>query len=178
MLGCSPSDIVTTHTKLSSARDSITSPFTLIKIFLELEKKHRFDEVDAKITRFQDTIQNYGRLPIGAGPPGGADASGNTGANVNSQDPKNLIGLYLDVCHLKNGLAAWRAQLEELKCHVAEDFVDAGEGAEIDIDPDEYLRRLVKMYDIKVNKCDMVLQGTSLTFQMVRTVTSTPTSSF
>jgi Mg2+ and Co2+ transporter CorA len=154
MLGCSTAEMDTAERKLASSRNSAGSPFTLIKIFLELEKKHRFNEVDAKITHFQDTVQNYERLPIGTG------SLDPAGRSRNAQDPKNLIGLYLDVCHVKNSLVAWRAQIDDFREYAA-DFPN-----EADIESAEYLHRLASLYDHKINKCDLVLQGTSLTFQM------------
>jgi hypothetical protein len=158
MLGCSPADIATAERKLASSRTSARSPFTLIKTFLELERKHRFEEVDAKITRFQDTVQNYPRLPIGTG----VHDSSSQASGGNAQDPENLIGLYLEVCHLKNNLSAWKVQVEGFVRHAG----DFPAELETDIDPREYLERLAALYAIKINKCDLVLQCTSLTFQM------------
>ncbi|KAF6814517.1 protein kinase [Colletotrichum plurivorum] len=93
-------------------------------------------------------------------------SSARSGVGGGADDPKNLIRLYLDVCALKNALAAWTAQLRSLR----EDVVDGEFGAEAaaDVEPREYLRRLAEEYDVKINKCDTVLQGASLAFQMVR----------
>ena len=157
-LGCTPDDRTLIASKLGDAKQSIFSPFTVIKVFLELERWRRFLEVDEKVTLFQNTVQNYGHLPL--------EADGDEGSYIaNAQDPKNLIGLYLRVCHLKNGLVAWRAQLARL-AEFADEF-KAMVVSDSEIDPQDYLQRLIDEYDMKINKCDLVLQGTSLTFQMV-----------
>lgn len=82
--------------------------------------------------------------------------------NVNEQDPKNLIGLYIGVCGLKNQLTAWKSQIVGFQKWVSE------LGTREDIGPGEYLQRLVDEYEVKINKCDLVLQGASWAFQMVR----------
>jgi hypothetical protein len=157
MLGCSSEDIATVEDKFSSSRHSAASPFSIIKIFLELERQHRFWEVDSKITRFSNLIHNYGRFPLGTT---NVSETSHVGYTNHAQDPENLIGLYIDVCHLKHNLEAWKVQITDFKQFV-NDFPDKA-----DIDPAEYLQRLATLYEHKINKCDLVLQGTSLTFQM------------
>lgn len=167
--------------RLSGCKKSSFSPFTLIKAFLYVERKRRFREVNDKITAFQAILQNYGRLPVGQDRsvkadhhrmmPGRDAGSRKNLKNEsmrrtmrNPEDPKTLIRLYLDVCTLKNALSAWRAQLEDFKTHAGADFDDTN----ADIDPVEYMQRLIDEYKVKINKCDLVLQGASLAFQMVR----------
>lgn len=160
IFGYEDTDIDDLVLPLQNCKESIFSPFTLIKAFLHVERKRRFKEVNHKIYQFQSILQNYGRLPIGE-----EDRDqGNGGGNA--QDPKNLIGLYIGVCTLKNQLTAWRTQIAEFKSYASDFAVPSGEQA--DIDPEEYLQRLVDEYDVKINKCDLVLQGASLAFQMVR----------
>ncbi|GKT78207.1 protein kinase [Colletotrichum tofieldiae] len=179
--------------RLKKCKQSITSPFTIIKAFLYVEKKRRFREVNDKITAFQYILQNYGRVPIGnesaldnsssseeydgsRGHPRHVVEKGlrkyregksrNSYLRASANDPKNLIRLYLDVCTLKNALTAWNSQIRAFRDEVEHD--EFGAASQIDIDPREYLRRLMDEYDVKIDKCDLVLQGASLAFQMVQ----------
>lgn len=160
ILGYQDADITSLRSCLEKCKESIFNPFTLIKAFLSVERGHRFTEVNCKIVQFQNILQNYGHLPLGA------EAAGQVQDEGSEQDPKNLIGLYLDICTLKNRLMAWNMQIVGFK-KFASDFISFTTGRP-DIDPEEYLQRMVDEYDIKINKCDMVLQGASLAFQMVR----------
>lgn len=159
ILGYDDSDIEKLLVPLEGCKNSIFCPFTLIKAFLHVERQRRFKEVNHKIAMFQSILQNYGRLPVGE------EDSGQTSKGGNSQDPKDLIGMYISVCTLKNQLTAWRTQIVGLKGFVG-DF-EGPVGEQVDIDPAEYLQRLVDEYELKIDKCDMVLQGASLAFQMV-----------
>jgi len=119
------------------------SPFTLIKAFLKIERDLRFEELDDKISNFVNILKNYG-------------------SEDSEATPKSMIDLYLEMGTLKLRLMTWSAQIADLKTHV-DDFAEV----KTDIDPDEYLRRLVQEYEVKINKCEIVLQGASLAFQMV-----------
>jgi hypothetical protein len=159
ILGYDDVDIEELILPLISCKESIFAPFTLIKAFLHVERKRRFKEVNNKIAKFQSILQNYGRLPVGE------EEKDQDNSGDNAQDPKNLIGLYISVCTLKNQLTAWKTQIASFQAHASDFAVPVGE--QPDIDPEEYLQRLVDEYEVKINKCDLVLQGASLAFQMV-----------
>jgi hypothetical protein len=150
MLGCSAYDCNEVYESFKALHQSVFSPFTAIKVFLELERERRFAEVDTKTQDFERVIENYNTeiVPKSGGP-----------------RPRDMIDLYLETTHVKNGLVAWKTQLASFK-RLAEEF-RATEGEIEDIDPGEYLQSLVDEYDSRINKCEMVLQGSSLTFQMV-----------
>jgi hypothetical protein len=162
ILGYKDAEIANLEKCLQNCKESIFNPFTLMKAFLGIERGHRFKEVDRKIANFEDILQNYGRLPFGA------DGSGQPqdGGEGSEEDPKNLIGLYLEIYTLKIRLMAWSTQIAGLKKYTS-DFLSLTAGRP-DIDPEEYLQRMVDEYEVKINKCEMVLQGASLAFQMVR----------
>ncbi|KZL81695.1 hypothetical protein CI238_08566 [Colletotrichum incanum] len=196
ILGYDDEDVKELKSRLKKCKQAIISPFTLIKAFLYVEKKRRFREVNNKITAFQGILQNYGRVPIGNeaaldNSSSGEDYDDSDGNAMNvvekgrrkyrkgklrnsylragANDPKNLIRLYLDVCTLKNALTAWNSQLRAFRDEV--EHGEFGAASQIDIDPREYLRRLMDEYDVKIDKCDLVLQGASLAFQMVQRLT-------
>jgi hypothetical protein len=185
LLGCSREDTHEVHSRLEYFPNTIWSPFTIIKAFLELERERRFDDVDDKVCAFEEIIYNYGQQPgketrsrprrlldrasrAMRGKRGSA-ATHKVKTGGKAEDPKELISLYLEVCHLKNALMAWRAQLSGFAKLARVDFRPPA-GEQDDIDAEEYLQRMGEEYDIKINKCEMVLQGASLTFQMVRMV--------
>lgn len=161
LLGYKDTDVKKFKDCIQSCKETIFNPFTLIKGFLRIERGHRFKEVDRKIVHFQNTLQNYGRLPFGAD--GLKEPQKQEG---NDEDPKNLIGLYLEVYALKIRLTAWTSQIMGLKKFGSE--FSSFTTSHLEIDPGEYLQRMVDEYEVKINKCEMVLQGASLAFQMVR----------
>lgn len=168
IMGYDEVDTMELKMRLGNCKKAIFSPFTLIKAFLHVEKRRRFKEINDKIAAFQNILQNYGRVPIGNELAESRSSNEGNRLGDGADDPKK-IQLYLEMCALKNALEAWNAQLRSLR----EDVIDDGGGGEFgadtaaDIDPREYLRRLVEEYDVKINRCDTVLQGGSLTFQMV-----------
>jgi hypothetical protein len=162
ILGYKDADIASLKRCLQNCKESIFNPFTLIKVFLGIERSHRFTEVNRKIVNFQNILQNYGRLPFGSDGSGQPQDSG----KGSEEDPKNLIGLYLEIYTLKIRLMAWSTQIAGLKKYTS-DFLSLTTGRP-DIDPEEYLQRMMDEYEVKINKCEMVLQGASLAFQMVR----------
>ncbi|KAH0443077.1 hypothetical protein CcaCcLH18_01190 [Colletotrichum camelliae] len=174
ILGYDHEDEAELNERLSYCKDAIFSPFTLIKAFLCVEKSRRWKEVNRKIAEFQSILQNYGRIPIDYERSVASDAEGRvprrasagtrSRKDANSADPKNLIGLYIEVCTLKNSLAAWASQLKFFSENIEDD--EFGSASLSDISPREYLRCLMEEYSLKINKCDLVLQGASLAFQM------------
>ena len=101
-----------------------------------------------------------------------------------SHDPDNMVGLFLDLGHLKTGLQAWRDQVKAMiafsdEFAAMEDWEpgdDAGPGAAgggagaNKIDPHDFLQRVVDDYNVMIAKAGMVMEGTSLAYQMVRTL--------
>lgn len=152
-LGCSKEYADSIYSELEASRASAFSPFTLLKRFLEKERHNRLNEVDRALSDFETIIENFGFEATGDG-------------ENSSEEPKNMIRLYLRVCHLKNGLVAWKTQLEKMlkSC----DKFRQMPGGSVDIDSEVYIQRLIEDYDIRINNCGTVMEGASLTFQMVR----------
>ncbi|KUI67974.1 hypothetical protein VM1G_02931 [Cytospora mali] len=141
--------------ELRASKDSIFSPFTMIKLFLEKEAKNRIREVDKAIHALQTVISNFEFQ---------AKTSGLGASKGKEQDPKQMITLYLNVGSLKNGLVEWRSQLSRmLECC---DEFRAMPSAGNDIDPVVYIQRIIDDYDTRVLDCETVMEGASLTFQM------------
>lgn len=161
ILGFKDDDTAILKKCLQDCKQSVFNPFTLIKAFLRVERRRRFREVDRNIVRFQDILQDYGSLPLGAD----AVSEVKNGGGGNMEDPKNLIELYLGICTLKNRLMAWNTQIKRLKSHAGE-FSSFTTGRS-DINPEVYLECMMDEFDVKINKCDMALQGASLAFQRV-----------
>ncbi|KAL1865019.1 hypothetical protein Daus18300_007366 [Diaporthe australafricana] len=110
----------------------------MLKRFLEKERHNRLNEVDSALSDFETIIENFGF----AAPDKDSSRGGGEKAN---EDPKKMIRLYLRVCHLKNGLLAWKAQLEKMlkSC----DKFRQMPGGSVDIDPELYIQRLIEDYD-------------------------------
>lgn len=158
--GCSRTDADNMYLELKASKDSIFSPFTMIKLFLEKEAKNRIREVEKAIHDLQTVISNFEFQPQ-------ASKFGVSKGKKQDpkKDPKQMITLYLNVGSLKNGLREWRTQLERMLECCDEFRVMAS--ANDDIDPTVYIQRIIDDYDTRVFDCETVMEGASLTFQMV-----------
>jgi len=157
-LGFSAKKIERIRLDLCDSGQRLFSPFTLMKIFLEVEKKERFGAVDTNVTNIRNLIAGYGKIPVGYAPP-------NSNTSSDKDDPHKLLWLYHEVSHLKNALAAWKAELLEMTEFV-EDWAVAAQDSQ-EIHPNDYLSRLIRDYDARMGKCDVVLLNISLAFQKV-----------
>ncbi|GAB1314523.1 hypothetical protein MFIFM68171_04733 [Madurella fahalii] len=140
-------DAFTSH--LRSFRHFPSAPSRLIMAFLEVEKAKRFEEVRVAVRDMQKVIHDLAREPMGGVPSA-------------RRHLKETVDLYFVVHHLRtDGLVAWRDQLKMLRERFAADGSDD--------DMVEYLDQLVARYDHRIGRCDMVLQGASLAYQMETT---------
>ncbi|KAM7214969.1 hypothetical protein V8F06_009646 [Rhypophila decipiens] len=140
-------------------RDSVSSPFTIIKIFLERERDRRWAEIEAKITAFEKKFFSMDQDKTKTT----ALKTGIRGFNASS-DPQGLVQLYLEISLLKNNLAAWMTQLEGFLKSITDDTPN-NKTADF-----KYMQAFISMlvceYQSKINKCETMLQGASLAFQM------------
>lgn len=159
--GCSRTDAENMYLELKTSKDSIFSPFTMIKLFLEKEAKNRIREVEKAIHDLQTVISNFEFQPPQASKPRDPKGKGKDP----KEDPKHMINLYLNVGSLKNGLREWRTQLDRMLQYCDEFRLMASD--DNDIDPTVYIQRIIDDYDTRVFDCETVMEGASLTFQMV-----------
>lgn len=150
-LGCPAEQAERTLKELRSSPKAVFSPFTLIKVFLEKERANRLNEVDNGLVTLQNVTERFVSM----------DRDGNY-----PQSPKEMIKLYNSLYHLKNGLVAWKAQVERMlpSC----DEFRSMPGGDVDIDPKVYLQRLIDDYDTRIHDCEALLEGGSFAFQIVR----------
>jgi hypothetical protein len=153
ILGLDTDGIEAVRQNLFGAIEHVFSPFTLMKIFLELEKKKRFGNVADTILRFLTLIEDGKRTPV------------NADTKADPVDPHRFVKLYVELSYLKEGLTAWKAQLRGMKRFIRE--LQAGPEVQ-EINPDDYLIRLINEYEVHVQRCKMALLTTSLAFQKVR----------
>lgn len=151
-LGCPAENAEHAFKELESSSKTVFSPFTLMKIFLEKERANRLNEIDNSLVRLQNMTERF--------------------VSMDSDDtyphsPKQMIKLYHNIYHLKNGLVAWKTQVERmlLSC----DEFRSMPGGEVDIDPEVYLQRLIDDYETRIHDCEALLEGGSFAFQIVRT---------
>ncbi|KAK1752985.1 hypothetical protein QBC47DRAFT_387502 [Echria macrotheca] len=150
----------TSHITRSSSFPS--APDRIITAFLEIENKLRFSSVRAAVRDMQTVLQELAREPV-------------TEAPSARQKLLHTVDLYFVVHHLRtDGLVAWRDQLLSLSKQLQEDGQQnqgPGNGQnQVTNDDKKHLRRyidqLVSQYDHRIGRCDMVLQGASLAYQM------------
>ncbi|KAM7187720.1 hypothetical protein V8F20_010857 [Naviculisporaceae sp. PSN 640] len=137
----------------------ISSPFTIIKLFLELERERRWDEIDRKITLFQKKFFGLDEDKNKAAKPNAPARGFHAGS-----DPEGLVKLYIDISLLKVNLTSWSVQIEGFLKTITDDHPK-------NTTPDfkymqAFLSMLVCEYQSKINKCETMLQGASLAFQM------------
>ncbi|CAJ2509040.1 Uu.00g140660.m01.CDS01 [Anthostomella pinea] len=143
-LGCDAALSETVSSEFKSSRSAALLPFTPMKLFLEQERRNRLNEVDKAVNSFSLSIDRV------------------TNHQVN---PREIIEMYLKVNLLKSSLVAWKTQLERMKGWEELSAPAVGTDSN-DIDPKAYLEHLIDDYDIRINDCETVLQGTSLAFQL------------
>ncbi len=161
-LGLADQDTEFIKGRLEFSQEAIIEPFTLISTFLTLEKTWRFKQVENEITNLSSVLQIL-RYP--------------------ARGAHDLIGSYTRVARLKNALKSWKKEIELLIPHQG-DFKEpppqpSGTPANNPAQPavlskdtldiPEYLERTVNEYQTKIRSCDVVLNATSLAFQMVIT---------
>jgi hypothetical protein len=124
-----------------------SAPSRLVVSFLEVEKEKRFHEVRDTVRKMQTVIHALGNEPVEA--------------PSARQKLNQTVNLYFVVHHLRtDGLVSWRDQLKMLR----EQFHGAGDQNMV-----MYLDQQVSRYDHRIGRCDMVLQGASLAYQMETT---------
>ncbi len=94
--------------RLKFAEQAAVCPFTLIATFLELEKIHRFAQVESKVTETVSLVQNFGQRKR------------KQQRWRNADDPQNLMGISQRVHHLKNELQSWKTELTALMAYTGD----------------------------------------------------------
>ncbi|KAK0725057.1 hypothetical protein B0H67DRAFT_120625 [Lasiosphaeris hirsuta] len=150
-------DDLTKFKAMLHAPPTFPPPAHLITAFLELEKTRRFTEVRIHVRDMQTLIHGLGSEPIGS------DPSARRKLN-------NTVDLYFVVQHLRtDGLIAWREQLRAFGARAFPPTATGGGSDDVVVMMGEYLEQLGARYDHRISRCDTVLQGTSLAYQMETT---------
>lgn len=134
------------HDRLEFAGPAALYPFTLINIFLEIEKKLRFDTITTHGIKMQQLVENV----------------------AVSGDNLALVRICQRVTHLRDQMDLWRGEVVGLREGVEEgEFAKEGEGGRRLLDAGEYLDRLVRGYEAGGRVCDGILQTAGFAFQVV-----------
>ncbi|KAK0649011.1 hypothetical protein B0T16DRAFT_124709 [Cercophora newfieldiana] len=145
--GYDDDDLAEFTCNLRRLNDFPSKPSKLIVSFLEVEKEKRFHEVRKAIREMQTVIHELAEEPMEA--------------PSARQKLNQTVNLYFIVHHLRtDGLVSWRDQLKLIR----EQLHKAGNE-----DTVMYLDQEVARYDHRIGRCDMVLQGASLAYQMETT---------
>ena len=117
--------------------------------FLEVEKQKRFGEVRLRRSGLRKILHRTSSADI---------IAGITSRPDRHRDVDDNVGLYLNVSDLVvDGLQPWRKQILSLEAQVGtEDAYLATE-----------LHQLALQYEHRLSRCDKILQGASLAYQMV-----------
>ncbi|KAJ2902947.1 protein kinase [Zalerion maritima] len=171
-----PADTVDSSTRAGYTTCALFNPFTYLAFFISLERKGRFDIVEQKTAKMQLLVQNFGNVPTGDEAPLEDNAMvahrtlTSPFGGPKSHDPDDMVGLFLNLGHLKTGLEGWRDQMKAMMPLVKEFAVMERNGDDDSdknkTDPWAYLQRTIDEYDFMINKCTMVMDGTNLAFQM------------
>lgn len=150
-LGCNPNDIRNVQAKLQHGHEFLTNPFLYMAMFVELEKGHRFRELDHVTDQLEKTLRDTSPVVSGQA----ADRT------------KSMVREYLRIYNLKIGLATWKAQLQNMKTVASGLPAIESSLTTYVASTDEYLQRTQDLYEEGVMRCDRVMQGTTLAFQGV-----------
>jgi hypothetical protein len=125
-----------------------SAPSRFITSFVEVEKEKRFHSVRETVREMQTVIHDLAKEPMKA--------------PSARQKLNETVNLYFVVHHLRtDGLVSWRDQLKLLR----EQLCQKGEEPNMVM----YLDQQIARYDHRIGRCDMVLQGASLAYQMETT---------
>ncbi|KAH9899123.1 hypothetical protein F4778DRAFT_782718 [Xylariomycetidae sp. FL2044] len=155
-LGCEGEDFDKIEKKLAQGAEFLSNPFLYISVFLEIEKEHRFQQVNMVLDTFIESFFNSD-FPI-------VKAAGEA-------NPKNarldVIWEYRRVNTLEIALNSWKAQLQHLiDLKVFTKLSSADKKSDIHtIEPREYLQRIQEFYIESASRCQSITQATSLAFQ-------------
>ncbi|SPO02362.1 uncharacterized protein DNG_05035 [Cephalotrichum gorgonifer] len=147
ILGYDKDDISRFKTVLQARKRFIFEPRAAVMAFLEVEKHKRFREVR----------QGRSGLPTGS-------STDTIGEGIPSppnrrRDVDDNVKFYISVAMLKaNALQPWKQQLLSLRSQV-------GDG---DPQLSFELHQLALQYEHRMSRCDVILQGASLIYQLVR----------
>ncbi|KAK1830136.1 hypothetical protein QBC39DRAFT_331863 [Podospora conica] len=128
---------------------TLPPPHALAVAFLEIEKERRFHLLRGVIREMQKTVHILGD-----------DHNGEVQTPAKRREQLNqTVELFFAVDHLRtDGLAAWRDQLRGL-LERTKAKPDAGMMG-------EYLGQLVARYEHRIARCEFVVQGVGLAYQM------------
>jgi hypothetical protein len=160
VFGYDKKDIRKFKDRLWEGQDAICSPFFIMNNFIEIEKRHRFAEAGEEVEKLDCLIRS-----LKYGEAGRAAVLRQRFLYVDEGDgqQQDAVGLYIRVGMLKTGMASWKGQLKSMMLH-ADDFQACTASF---FDPIEYIERTMDEYDLTINKCDVVMNGSTFAFQMV-----------
>lgn len=132
---------------LHQRRRSIFEPATIIMAFLEVEKEKRFGEVRRRRSGLRRILHRTSSEEVIVTRPD------------RHKDADDNVGMYIHVSDLMvDALQTWRRQILSLETQVV------GENPRLALE----LRQLALQYEHRLDRCDKILQGASLAYQMVR----------
>ena len=150
ILGYDQEDVSVFKAALQQRRHTIFEPRAVIMAFLEVEKEKRFREVRKRRSGLSKILYHISS--------GEALAAAVTPRTDGHRDAESNVGLYLSVSDLVvDALQPWRQQILSLKLQVEVD------DPQLAFD----LHQLAFKYEHRIDRCDKILQGTSLAYQMV-----------
>lgn len=150
ILGYDQEDVSVFKAALQQRRHTIFKPRAIIMAFLEVEKEKRFREVRKRRSGLRKILDHISS--------GEALAAAVTPRPDGHRDAESNVGLYLSVSDLVvDALQPWRQQILSLKSQVDAD------DPQLAFD----LHQLALKYEHRIDRCDKILQGASLAYQMV-----------
>ena len=156
-LGCEPRDIRHIKSRIARGQHLLSNPFLFLAIFIELEKKHRFEDVDKRVDDLEIKMKGLDKPSLFS-----------PKSLLSEQDPGNLVKLYLKLSRLKVELTTWNGQLQNMQsCTEFFSSLIKDQAAKSAFNPWDYLSRTMNSFNEKILRCETVMEGTSLAFQAV-----------
>lgn len=156
ILGYSAQDVTIFEKTLRQRRREIFEPRTLIMAFLEVEKQRRFADVRQRRAGLLKILHKTGSAEEVA-----SGTSETTSRPYRHRDVDDNVGLYINVSDLVvDALQPWRDQILNLEAQVG------GDDPRLAME----LHQLALQYEHRLSRCDRILQGASLAYQMVSSI--------
>ena len=146
VLGYDGYDVSLFEAQLRQRYRTIFTPQAVIMAFLEVEKQKRFREVRLRRSGLRMILHRISSGEEVTEPPD------------RPRDVDDNIGLYLHVSDLLvDGLEPWMQRILSLKAQASD------HDPQLSLD----LHQLALQYEHRISRCDKILQGASLAYQMV-----------
>jgi len=158
MYGCTDENIVEALEELQKIDLAAFHPLLLPMILAELERRRMIDKVRQSVGELQTRVMKYGLQ------------AGQQATDMNREDDKKTLSLWIQIHHMRNELESWRKELLGLQVHAKElnewNLLNCALKERGDMIY-ERAEEMIREYEENAGLCTIVLDGLALSTQFV-----------